>query len=470
MAARVKHEWVEESAGLVASSVHDPLFELVHGLPGTGKSKVIAWIRELFTEVLGWSHGNQFVCLAFQNTMAANIDGSTIHSWADVPFQDAGAEGAHKARDIGAVFLRCQNLRWILLDEISMVSAELFAELERRVSQAARPAGTYKLRPDKSKRPFGGFNILLFGDWWQLRPVRSTALFDQPSKARSGSAYEGLQRLWGRNRDSLRRVWELTQPMRCVDTWYGVFCAECRNGALTADNYFYIHGVPTDGVGSMVPGTEAPSCGSAACAELQRSTWCEMFTAGAAWSEMHALECEVCQEARLARARVVVENPDPRLQRPPFDAAPYVHPHNVPKYYALQLRALEFAKQRGLCVNWVMAHDKPLHRDDQALSKEALDKKRRHWLGHHDQQTAGIMGLLPLVRGLPVRLTDTVNRGLKLVRHRQCTVVGWTLHPDEASAMINGERQLRYQPLCIYIKALRRYIVKGVPICIHLCV
>ena len=142
MAARVKHEWVEESAGLVASSVHDPLFELVHGLPGTGKSKVIAWIRELFTEVLGWSHGNQFVCLAFQNTMAANIDGSTIHSWADVPFQDAGAEGTHKARDIGAVFLRCQNLRWILLDEISMVSAELFAELERRVSQAARPAGS----------------------------------------------------------------------------------------------------------------------------------------------------------------------------------------------------------------------------------------------------------------------------------------------------------------------------------------
>ena len=140
----------------------------------------------------------------------------------------------------------------------------------------------------------------------------------------------------------------------------------------------------------------------------------------------------------------------------------------MPKYYALQLRALEFAKQRGLCVNWVMAHDKPLHRDDQALSKEALDKKRRHWLGHHDQQTAGIMGLLPLVRGLPVRLTDTVNRGLKLVRHRQCTVVGWTLHPDEASAMINGERQLRYQPLCIYIKAFGRDIAKGVPTCIHL--
>ena len=31
----------------------------------TGKSKVIAWIRELFEHVLGWQHGVQFVCLAY---------------------------------------------------------------------------------------------------------------------------------------------------------------------------------------------------------------------------------------------------------------------------------------------------------------------------------------------------------------------------------------------------------------------
>ena len=47
-----------------------------------------------------------------------------------------------KGRDIGVLFLRCQNLRWILIDEVSLIGAELFAELERRVSQAARPTGT----------------------------------------------------------------------------------------------------------------------------------------------------------------------------------------------------------------------------------------------------------------------------------------------------------------------------------------
>eukprot|EP00973_Karenia_brevis_P012069 1638367-Karenia_brevis.AAC.1 len=46
VAARVKLEWFEERAGMIESCNDDPRFELVHGLPGTGKSMVIAWIRE----------------------------------------------------------------------------------------------------------------------------------------------------------------------------------------------------------------------------------------------------------------------------------------------------------------------------------------------------------------------------------------------------------------------------------------
>ena len=215
--------------------------------------------------------------------MAANIGGSTIHHWAEVPICDNSEQRRAAPRDIGAVFLRCQNLRWILLDEISMVAAELFAELERRTTQAARSTGTYKLRPDKSQRPFGGFNILLFGDWWQLRPVKQTALFEQPSKARSGAAFEGLQLLWARSRNSLRRMWELTRPMRCDDPFYFRFLSECRNGALSRDSYFFIHGVPTETVGSCIPGEDAPCCGRTACMRLQAEEWPRMFREGAGW-------------------------------------------------------------------------------------------------------------------------------------------------------------------------------------------
>ena len=56
-----------------------PLFDLAHGQPGCGKSRLLAWIRELFEDVFKWKHGVHFVCLAFENTMAAQIAGETIH-------------------------------------------------------------------------------------------------------------------------------------------------------------------------------------------------------------------------------------------------------------------------------------------------------------------------------------------------------------------------------------------------------
>ena len=42
----------------------EPLRALVHGQPGTGKSKVITWIRSFFEEELEWTNGEQFICAA----------------------------------------------------------------------------------------------------------------------------------------------------------------------------------------------------------------------------------------------------------------------------------------------------------------------------------------------------------------------------------------------------------------------
>ena len=86
---------------MVSSTQSEPIFDVIHGLPGTGKSKVIAWICELFTDVLGWESGNQFVCLAVQNTMAANIGGHTIHHWGSIPFRDEkGNEIGRKGHNV----------------------------------------------------------------------------------------------------------------------------------------------------------------------------------------------------------------------------------------------------------------------------------------------------------------------------------------------------------------------------------
>jgi hypothetical protein len=119
-----------------------------------------------------------------------------------------------------------------------MVSAELFAELQKRVSQAVSDVSAYKRRRDETSRSFGGVNVVIDGDNDQLRPVRQTALFDRPSSGGSLLASEGLRLMWSRERDAVRGVMELTQPMRCSDPWYESFLVEAREGKLCMVNYF----------------------------------------------------------------------------------------------------------------------------------------------------------------------------------------------------------------------------------------
>ena len=58
---------------------------------------------------------------------------------------------------------------------------------------------------------------------------------------------------------------------------------------------------------------------------------------------------------------------------------------------------------------WCVAEDKPLHKDHTCLTDDMVLARKKSWLTRHDQQTGGIMGLLPLVKGMPIRLTKTVQ-------------------------------------------------------------
>ena len=71
---------------------------------------------------------------------------------------------------------------------------------------------------------------------------------------------------------------------------------------------------------------------------------------------------------------------------------------------------------------------------NEALDKEPMDAKRKHWLQFHDQKTSGIMGLCPLVKGMPVRLTGHINRDLGLYKTTKCTIHSWSLNANEARA------------------------------------
>ena len=60
--------------------------------------------------------------------------------------------------------------------------------------------------------------------------------------------------------------------------------------------------------------------------------------------------------------------------------------------------------------------------------------------------------MLPLVVGMPVRLTDTIDKKRHLYRYRRGVVVDWVLHPAETSTDIENGCLLSHMPLTVYVK------------------
>ena len=99
---------------------------MLHGGPETGKSHVIKLLKEeLFEKECGWISGLDFQIGVFQAVNADNIDGDTLHH--ALGLQPFGGTSQKKKNAGKQKFLeearRVQQWRWLIIDEISMVSA-----------------------------------------------------------------------------------------------------------------------------------------------------------------------------------------------------------------------------------------------------------------------------------------------------------------------------------------------------------
>ena len=113
--------------------------------------------------------------------------------------------------------------------------------------------------------------------------------------------------------------------------------------------------------------------------------------------------------------------------------APVVFPNNDVKYDVNKRRARRFAHSRGEAITWVQAKDKPSLDTLRERPNAAAEKLR--WLTYHDQDCNKLYGMLPLVRGMPVALTDHIDRNPKklLLRGKVGYVHSWVEHPEEDS-------------------------------------
>ena len=91
----------------------------------------------------GWTHGVQFVRLAFQNSMACQIDGCTLHHWSGIPVGET--DGTALTKDAHKLATKRQSLRWVLIDEVSMISAQLVGVLGILIGKVAWKRDSWKL-------------------------------------------------------------------------------------------------------------------------------------------------------------------------------------------------------------------------------------------------------------------------------------------------------------------------------------
>ena len=164
-------------------------------------------------------------------------------------------------------------------------------------------------------------------------------------------------------------------------------------------------------------------------------------------------ECASCSAERTRRHRVLssAESLKPELQTHPFSGAPALYTFNVPRCFATNLRARQFAKQNNVQLSWCYAQDVPLHHEDRELPPKRLQEKLFSWLRRHDQETGHIPSIYPLAVGMPIRLTENIDRDRQLYRGRKSTIHGWTMPPGCIPEEIDDEFILHELPLVVYI-------------------
>lgn len=160
---RLALQWIKEGRNV-----------LITGQAGTGKSmvlgEVIKWLKKKYGLPTGLSNmREEYAITSMTGISSVSIGGQTLHSWGGIGL----AEGS--VRDILKVIKRqlktahWMTLKVLVIDEVSMMSQELFEKLHQVACILRnKPGGS---GPKSSDLLWGGIQLILSGDFLQLPPV-----------------------------------------------------------------------------------------------------------------------------------------------------------------------------------------------------------------------------------------------------------------------------------------------------------
>ncbi|XP_071578498.1 uncharacterized protein [Temnothorax nylanderi] len=177
------------------------------GPAGCGKTFVIRLLMEIYNRYVNTDgYCNAYITCASTGKAAVAIDGTTVHTALKITLSKLLPLSIEVVQQYRALF---KFVQVIIIDEISMISAELLSHIDARLKQIT---GNFDTN-------FGGMDIILIGDLRQLPPVRATPIYKQIRQQIAGpTLWRGLQ------------FFELDEVMRQSNTVFSSILTKIGNG------------------------------------------------------------------------------------------------------------------------------------------------------------------------------------------------------------------------------------------------
>jgi len=183
----------------------------VTGRAGTGKSTLL--------NHLAWNTEKQLVISAPTGVAALNVGGQTIHSLLRLPIGVIADNELDQSRELTKML---NSIDTLVIDEVSMVNADLMDAIDRSLRQARQ----------RKADPFGGVQIVLFGDPYQLAPVPG----DAEERAYFADHYRSMwffdAKVW---RETSLRRFELSEIHRQHELDFKRMLNAVRHGRVTKE-------------------------------------------------------------------------------------------------------------------------------------------------------------------------------------------------------------------------------------------
>lgn len=189
----------------------------ITGKAGTGKTTLL---RYIVNEI-----GKLSIITAPTGVAAVNAGGITLHSFLNIPFGVLGPDSASASKFFPKKRALANSIQVLIIDEVSMVRADVmdFIDIKLRIYR-------------KNNKPFGGIQVVMFGDLHQLPPVVTSSEKEALEAFYPGPYFFNARAF----REEGFKVVELTHIFRQSDDYFINILNNIRNYKLTPEDMSFL--------------------------------------------------------------------------------------------------------------------------------------------------------------------------------------------------------------------------------------